>query len=266
MPFHCAFLQPGRMEGRQPSERNPGSLGWVGPSQWSPGGYQRAHLECKSQGTGAWHPFPRCQGWAAPPAPLSADPWAGPSDKHPALLSAVTLPTLAASPVGCSYPAAPHTPCLGTRKALKQKALGQGHRPLPRSTTLALRPLIGPWLCKPGHSQLPCGLPGGVIPSEMGTILFTASTSSCPDKRPGAPSNGLCLPLCCLGRAESCPPLPATPSPRINSCSSYLRPAYPWLICTRAPCYPQDESQVVSLTPVTAAGPPSSPVTKYSPL
>ena len=41
------------------------------------------------------------------------------------------------------------------------------------------------------------------------------------------------------------------PRPRINS---YLRPAYPWLLCTRAPCCPRDESQVVSLTPVTAAG------------
>ena len=50
-----------------------------------------------------------------------------------------------------------------------------------------------------------------------------------------------------LGRAESCPPLPASPSPRINSCSSYLRPASPWLIRTRAPCCPQDESQVLSL-------------------
>lgn len=204
-------------------------------------------------------PIPQCQGWATPPPPpptSSADPWAGPSDTHPALLSALTLPTLAASPVGCSHPAAPHTPCLGTRKALEQKALGQGHRPLPRSTALALCPLTGPWLCKPGHSQLPCGLPGGAIPSEMGTILFTASTSRCPAKRPGAPSNGLCLPLCCPGRAESCPPLPATPSPRINSCSSYLRPAYPWLICTRAPCCPQDEKSSGFTDSLLQQGPP----------
>ena len=109
------------MEGREPSERNPGSLGWVGPSQWSPGGYRRAHLECRSQGMGAWHP--RYQGWAGHPP--SADPWAGPSDTHPALLSALTLPTLAASPLGCSHPTAPHTPCLGTRKALKQRALAR---------------------------------------------------------------------------------------------------------------------------------------------
>lgn len=160
-------------------------------------------MECRSQsqGIGAWHPFPRCPGWVG--RPPSADPWAGPSDTHPALFSALTLPAPAASPLGCSHPAAPHTPCLGT-KALKQRALGQGHRPLPRSTALALHPLTGPWLCKPGHSQPPCGLPGGALPSEMGTILkFTASTSSCPAKRPGAHSTGLCLPLCFLGRAES---------------------------------------------------------------
>lgn len=117
---------------------------------------------------------------------------------------------------------------------------------MPRSTALALHPLTGPWLCKPGHSQPSCGLPaGGPSTQRWGPFcLQQAPPAAQPRDQKLLPLASACL---FLGRAESCPPLPASPSPRINSCSSYLRPASPWLICTRAPCCPQDESQVVLL-------------------